>query len=245
MKITKLIEPVAKPPVPLLVGKQSEYQGSVVFTANCIAPVAWACGECGKPYAVASQAVDCCVMSLHERKTGHYRPSRDPKGAQCAVLVAHSAGPGYPGSNPQVDTSDSHAEVLAWWGAAYDYAVDCDSGEAAFIVAQAVAAQPDGLYVVPFGYDGDDGPYAGDPRPMCDAEREYVGANSDFGQIIHAWLPAWNNVACAECKAVLLDHVLDSSGLHHVCPTEPKCPSDEQLPVVDCEHCMGTAVDDE
>lgn len=147
------------------------------------------------------------IVSIEILSRGRYTPSRDPQGS--LVLVAFLR---------RGSESEPYVEVLASFGAGYEWAVDGDRQTTWRAFAEALDDEPDGLYVLGCGWEGsgeDSDFVVFDSAAPTDEERAFISANSDFSGIEHHWAARWAGVPCRECKKPVEDH----AGFEFACPS--------------------------
>lgn len=147
------------------------------------------------------------IVSIETFSNGRYTPSADPQGS--LVLVAFLR---------RGSESEPYVEVLASFGAGYEWAVDGDRQTTWRAFAEALDDEPDGLYVLGCGWtgSGEDSDFVVfDSAVPTDEERAFISANSDFSGIKHHWAARWAGVPCSECEKPVEDHV----GFEFACPS--------------------------
>lgn len=129
-----------------------------------------------------------------------YAPKYDPKGQVSLALVVFMP-----------NNFGSHLEVLASWGAGYDYADDCDGNSLRESWAQTLLENGfmDGLYVIEAAWNGggEDSDFEVlEIRSLNQEEKNCISNHSEFHSVEGLWSLLWSLVPCAHCGEGYVAH---------------------------------------
>lgn len=142
------------------------------------------------------------TVGLDEILREFYAPKFDPKGQWSSALVVFM---------PNIGRTP-HLEVLASWGAGYNYADDCDGNSLRESWAQVLQDDgfTEGLYVIEASWTGsseDTDFEIMEIRPLNQEEKDCVSDNSDFSSVEKLWRLPWSHVPCIHCGKGYAEHV--------------------------------------